>query len=43
MQKLLVEFYQLDIAKRFHIYLDARDAFREIFRLKVDFVMRVVL
>ena len=43
MQKLLVEFDHFDIAKRFHIYLDARDAFREIFRIKADFVMRAAV
>ena len=33
----------MDIAKRFHIYLDARDAFREIFRIKVDLVIRAAV
>ena len=43
MQKLLVWFGQLDITKRFHIYLDARDALMEIFRIKVDLVMRAAV
>lgn len=37
---LLVEFGPLDITKRFHVYLEARDAFRKIFRTEVDLVMR---
>jgi predicted nucleotidyltransferase len=37
---LLVEFGPLDITKRFHIYLDAREAFRNIFQADVDLVMR---
>ena len=36
---LLVEFGPLDITKKFHAYLDARDAFREILRAEVDLVM----
>ncbi|MCP9795425.1 nucleotidyltransferase domain-containing protein [Synechococcus lacustris L1E-Slac] len=36
---LLVEFGPLDITKRFHAYLDARDAFRKILRVEVDLVM----
>jgi len=36
---LLVEFGPLDITRRFHIYLDARDAFRKIFQSEVDLVM----
>ena len=36
---LLVEFGPLEITKRFHVYLDARDAFRRIFRSEVDLVM----
>jgi len=36
---LLVEFGTLDITKKFHIFLEARDAFREILRAEVDLVM----
>ncbi|WP_461557142.1 nucleotidyltransferase family protein [Synechococcus sp.] len=36
---LLVEFGPLDITKKFHIFLEARDAFREILRAEVDLVM----
>ena len=36
---LLVEFGPLEITKRFHVYPDARDAFRRIFRCEVDLVM----
>ena len=42
-QKLLVEFGKLDIAKRFYIYLEALDAYREIFRFKADLVMRAAV
>jgi predicted nucleotidyltransferase len=37
---LLVEFGPLEITKRFHIYLDARKAFRNIFQADVDLVMK---
>ncbi len=37
---LLVEFGPLEITKRFHTYLEARDAFRQIFQADVDLVMR---
>jgi predicted nucleotidyltransferase len=37
---LLVEFGPLEITKRFHAYLDAREAFRNVFRSDVDFVMQ---
>jgi uncharacterized protein len=37
---LLVEFDPLEITKRFHTYLEARDAFRQIFQADVDLVMR---
>jgi predicted nucleotidyltransferase len=37
---LLVEFGPLDITKRFHAYLDAREAFRNIFHADVDLVMQ---
>jgi len=36
---LLVEFDPLAITKRFHVYLDAREAFRNIFQADVDLVM----
>jgi predicted nucleotidyltransferase len=37
---LLVEFGPLEITKRFHTYLDAREAFRNIFQADVDLVMQ---
>jgi predicted nucleotidyltransferase len=37
---LLVEFGPLEITKRFHVYLDARETFRKIFRTNVDLVMQ---
>ena len=37
---LLVEFGPLEITKRFHAYLDAREAFRNIFQAEVDLVMQ---
>jgi len=37
---LLVEFGPLEITKRFHIFLDAREAFRSIFQTDVDLVMQ---
>jgi uncharacterized protein len=37
---LLVEFGPLEITKRFHTYLEARDAFCKIFQTDVDLVMR---
>jgi predicted nucleotidyltransferase len=37
---LLVEFGPLEITKRFHAYLDAREAFRNIFQSEVDLVMQ---
>lgn len=37
---LLVEFGPLEITKRFHAYLDAREAFRNIFQANVDLVMQ---
>lgn len=37
---LLVEFGPLEITKRFHVYLDAREAFRNIFQTDVDLVMQ---
>jgi predicted nucleotidyltransferase len=37
---LLVEFGPLEITKRFHVYLDAREAFRSIFQADVDLVMQ---
>ncbi|QNI69477.1 nucleotidyltransferase family protein [Cyanobium sp. NS01] len=37
---LLVEFGPLEITKRFHAYLDAREAFRNIFQSDVDLVMQ---
>lgn len=37
---LLVEFGPLEITKRFHAYLEARDAFRQIFQADVDLVIR---
>jgi hypothetical protein len=30
----------LEISKRFHVYLDAREAFRNIFQANVDLVMQ---
>ncbi len=36
---LLVEFGPLEITKRFHTFLEARDAFRKIFQTDVDLVM----
>ena len=36
---LLVEFGPLEITKRFHVFLDAREAFRNIFQANVDLVM----
>jgi hypothetical protein len=37
---LLVEFGPLEITKRFHVFLDAREAFRNIFQSDVDLVMK---
>lgn len=37
---LLVEFGPIDVTKKFHLYLDAREAFRQIFNADVDLVMR---
>lgn len=37
---LLVEFGPLEITKRFHVFLDAREAFRNIFQSEVDLVMQ---
>jgi predicted nucleotidyltransferase len=37
---LLVEFGPLEITKRFHTYLGAREAFRNIFHADVDLVMQ---
>jgi predicted nucleotidyltransferase len=37
---LLVEFGPLEITKRFHVYLDAREAFRNIFQADVVLVMQ---
>jgi uncharacterized protein with HEPN domain/predicted nucleotidyltransferase len=37
---LLVEFGPLEITKRFHVYLDAREAFRNIFQADVELVMQ---
>ena len=37
---LLVEFGPLEITKRFHVFLDAREAFRNIFQADVDLVMK---
>ena len=36
---LLVEFGPIDVTKKFHAYLDAREAFRRIFQADVDLVM----
>jgi len=37
---LLVEFGPVEITKRFHVFLDAREAFRNIFQANVDLVMQ---
>lgn len=37
---LLVEFGPIDVTKKFHVYLDALEAFRRIFNADVDLVMR---
>ena len=37
---LLAEFGPLEVTKRFHVYLDAREAFRNIFQADVDLVMQ---
>jgi predicted nucleotidyltransferase len=37
---LLVEFGPIEVTKKFHVYLDAREAFRRIFNADVDLVMR---
>jgi predicted nucleotidyltransferase len=37
---LLVEFGPLEITKRFHVFLDARETFRNIFQSDVDLVMK---
>lgn len=37
---LLVEFGPLEITNRFHTYLEAREAFRNIFQSDVDLVMQ---
>jgi len=36
---LLAEFGPLEITKRFHVFLDARQAFKDIFQADVDLVM----
>jgi predicted nucleotidyltransferase len=36
---LLAEFGPLDITRRFHVFLDAREAFKTIFKADVDLVM----
>ena len=36
---LLAEFGPVDITKRFHAYLDARNEFKKIFQAEVDLVM----
>jgi predicted nucleotidyltransferase len=36
---LLAEFGPLDITRRFHVFLDAREAFKTIFQADVDLVM----
>jgi predicted nucleotidyltransferase len=35
----LAEFGPLEITKRFHVFLDARQAFKDIFQADVDLVM----
>ena len=40
---LLVEFGPVEITKRFHVFLDAREAFRNIFQADVDLVMQGVV
>jgi predicted nucleotidyltransferase len=37
---LLVEFGPMEITKRFHVFLDAREAFRNILQADVDLVMQ---
>jgi predicted nucleotidyltransferase len=37
---LLVEFGRLEITKRFHTYLDAREVFRNIVQADVDLVIQ---
>jgi predicted nucleotidyltransferase len=37
---LLVEFGPIDVTKKFHVFLDAREAFRRIFNADIDLVMR---
>ena len=37
---LLVESGPIEVTKKFHAYLDAREAFRRIFQADVDLVMR---
>jgi predicted nucleotidyltransferase len=37
---LRVEFGPIEVTKKFHTYLDAREAFRRIFQADVDLVMR---
>ena len=37
---LLVEFGPIEVTKKFHVYLDAREAFRRILNADVDLVMR---
>jgi predicted nucleotidyltransferase len=37
---LLVEFGPIDITKKFHAFLGAREAFRRIFQADVDLVMQ---
>ena len=37
---LLVEFGPIDARSKFHVYLEAREAFRRIFNADVDLVMR---
>jgi predicted nucleotidyltransferase len=40
---LLVEFGPIDVTKKFHAYLDAREAFRRIFNADIVLVMRGVI
>lgn len=37
---LMVEFGPMQITKRFHVFLDAREAFRDIFQADIDLVMK---
>ena len=40
---LMVEFGPMQITKRFHVFLDAREAFRNIFQSDIDLVMKGVV